>query len=37
MKDLSTLLQIVVLIIVISDIVGNNLFGLFEEKLNLGN
>ena len=35
-KDVSVLFAIVALILIISAIVGNNLFGLFQENVNFG-
>ena len=35
-KDVSALFAIVAFILIISAIVGNNLFGLFQEKVNFG-
>ena len=35
-KDVSALFAIVALVLIISAIVGNNLFGLFQEKVNFG-
>ena len=35
-KDVSALFAIVAVILVISAIVGNNLFGLFQENVNFG-
>ena len=36
-KDVSALFAIVAFVLVISAIVGNNLFGLFQENVNFGN
>ena len=35
-KDVSALFAIVALVLIISAIVGNNLFGLFQENVNFG-
>ena len=35
-KDVSALFAIVAFILIISAIVGNNLFGLFQENINFG-
>ena len=35
-KDVSALFAIVAFILIISAIVGNNLFGLFQENVNFG-
>ena len=35
-KDVSALFAIVALVLIISAIVGNNLFGLFQESVNFG-
>ena len=35
-KDVSVLFAIVAFVLIISAIVGNNLFGLFQEKVNFG-
>ncbi len=35
-KDVSALFAIVAFILIISAIVGNNLFGLFQESVNFG-
>ena len=35
-KDVSALFAIVALVLIISAIVGNNLFGLFQENINFG-
>tara|TARA_A100001035_G_scaffold196835_1_gene157731 strand:+ start:223 stop:372 length:150 start_codon:yes stop_codon:yes gene_type:complete len=35
-KDVSALFAIVALVLIISAIVGNNLFGLFQENFNFG-
>ena len=35
-KDVSALFAIVALVLIISAIVGNNLFGIFQEKVNFG-
>ncbi len=35
-KDVSVLFAIVAFILIISAIVGNNLFGLFQESVNFG-
>ena len=35
-KDVSTLFAIVAFVLIISAIVGNNLFGLFQENINFG-
>ena len=36
LKDVSALFAIVAFVLMISAIVGNNLFGLFQEKVNFG-
>ena len=36
LKDVSALFAIVALVLIISAIVGNNLFGLFQENVNFG-
>ena len=35
-KDVSALFAIVALVLIISAIIGNNLFGLFQENVNFG-
>ena len=35
-KDVSVLFVIVALVLIISAIIGNNLFGLFQENINFG-
>ena len=35
-KDVSVLFSIVAFVLIISAIVGNNLFGLFQENINFG-
>ena len=35
-KDVSALFAIVAFVLIISAIVGNNLFGLFQENINFG-
>ena len=35
-KDVSVLFAIVTLVLIVSAIVGNNLFGLFQENINFG-
>ena len=35
-KDVSALFAIVALVLIITAIVGNNLFGLFQESVNFG-
>ena len=35
-KDVSALFAIVAFVLIIAAIVGNNLFGLFQEKVNFG-
>ena len=35
-KDVSALFIIVALVLIISAIIGNNLFGLFQENVNFG-
>ena len=35
-KDVSALFAIVALILIISALIGNNLFGLFQENINFG-
>ena len=35
-KDVSALFAIVAIVLIISAIVGNNLFGLFQENINFG-
>ena len=35
-KDVSALFAIVALVLIIAALVGNNLFGLFQEKVNFG-
>ena len=35
-KDVSALFAIVAIVLIISAIVGNNLFGLFQENVNFG-
>ena len=35
-KDVSALFAIVALVLIITAIVGNNLFGLFQENVNFG-
>ena len=35
-KDVSVLFAIIACVLIIADIVGNNLFGLFQEKVNFG-
>tara|TARA_B100001989_G_C24437163_1_gene412055 strand:+ start:176 stop:325 length:150 start_codon:yes stop_codon:yes gene_type:complete len=35
-KDVSALFAIVAIVLIISAIVGNNLFGLFQENFNFG-
>ena len=35
-KDVSALFAIVALVLIISALVGNNLFGLFQENVNFG-
>ena len=35
-KDVSVLFSIVAAVLIISAIVGNNLFGLFQENINFG-
>ena len=35
-KDVSALFIIVALVLIISAIIGNNLFGLFQENINFG-
>ena len=35
-KDVSALFAIVAFVLIITAIVGNNLFGLFQEKVNFG-
>ncbi len=35
-KDVGVLFAIVALVLIISAIVGNNLFGLFQENINFG-
>ena len=35
-KDVSTLFGIVALFLIFSAILGNNLFGIFQEKVNFG-
>ena len=36
LKDVSALFAIVAFVLIISAIVGNNLFGLFQENVNFG-
>ncbi len=36
MKDVGVVFALVAFILIISAIVGNNLFGLFQEKVNFG-
>ena len=36
-KDVSALFAIVAFVLIVSAIVGNNLFGLFQENVNFGN
>jgi len=36
LKDVSALFAIVTLVLIISALVGNNLFGLFQENVNFG-
>ena len=36
LKDVSALFTIIALVLIISAIVGNNLFGLFQENINFG-
>ena len=36
LKDVSALFTIIALVLIISAIVGNNLFGLFQENVNFG-
>ena len=35
-KDVSALFALVALILIISALIGNNLFGLFQENINFG-
>ena len=35
-KDVSALFAIIALILIISALIGNNLFGLFQENINFG-
>ena len=35
-KDVSTLFAIVALVLIIAAIVGNNLFGIFQQNVNFG-
>ena len=35
-KDVSALFAIVAIVLIIAAVVGNNLFGLFQENLNFG-
>ena len=35
-KDVSVLFSIVAFVLIISAIIGNNLFGLFQENINFG-
>ncbi len=35
-KDVSALFAIVAIVLIISAVVGNNLFGLFQENVNFG-
>ena len=37
LKDVSILFSIVAFILIISAIIGNNLFGIFQENINFGN
>ena len=36
LKDVSALFAIVAFVLIIAAVVGNNLFGLFQEKVNFG-
>tara|TARA_B100000287_G_C20333851_1_gene662874 strand:- start:480 stop:629 length:150 start_codon:yes stop_codon:yes gene_type:complete len=36
MKDVSALFAIVAFVLIITAIIGNNLFGLFQENINFG-
>ena len=36
LKDVSALFAIVALVLIIAAVVGNNLFGLFQENVNFG-
>ena len=35
-KDVSALFAVIALILIISALIGNNLFGLFQENINFG-
>mgnify|MGYP001241361370 CR=1 FL=1 len=37
LKDVSILFGIVAIILIISALLGNNLFGIFQENINFGN